>query len=86
MVLHGPIDLLLSHTKHERERNVCIPNTDTTLCIQTDIMNYEISSQCKAIEKYISEQTYANVGFFLSDLLKAINFLYSWFLICTLKH
>jgi hypothetical protein len=31
------------------ERNVCIPVI--TLCIQTDFMKYEISSQCKANEK-----------------------------------
>jgi hypothetical protein len=41
--------LLLSHRKYERERNVCIP--DKILCIQTDIMKYEFSSQCNANEK-----------------------------------
>jgi hypothetical protein len=41
----------------------------------TKIINYEISSQCKAIKNWDSEQTYDNVGcwgmgFFLSDLIK----------------
>jgi hypothetical protein len=54
--------LLLPHTKYEREGNVCIP--DITLCIQTDIMKYEISSQCKANEKKVSEQNNPNVGGF----------------------
>jgi hypothetical protein len=54
--------LLLFDTKYERGRKVCIP--DITLCIQTGIMKYEISSQCKANEKQVSEETNANVGGF----------------------
>jgi hypothetical protein len=35
--------------------------------IQTDIMKYEISSECKANKKLVSEETNANVGFFFME-------------------
>jgi hypothetical protein len=49
-----------------------------TLCIQTDIMKYEISSQCKANEKLVSEESNSYVGgFFLWILLKeSLNYLF----------
>jgi hypothetical protein len=37
---------------------------------ETDIMKYENSSHCKANKKQVSEETNANVGAFLLDLLK----------------